>query len=327
MKSPVWLCSSKKYLISELEVDPVTKGIEPIFECYREIIPEFLNFQESLRRPLPMHLRVNRLKIEPESLVQLLAKKGVHLKRVDDRDETLFLAPGLKSAGNLLEYFLGYVHPQALTSCLASLVLSVKPASLVLDMCASPGGKTSHMAQLMNNTGLIIANELYSNRQIPLAHTLSRLGVFNTLITNYQAQEFPLKERFDYVLADVPCSGEGIFRATQEASGHRKNRRGGKLPELQKRMIIRGFDLLKREGEMVYSTCTYDPEENESVVAFLLRHRDAELLPINGAFPSEPGLCEWNREKHDRRLQRSARFYPHRLDSVGFFMARIGRRG
>jgi 16S rRNA C967 or C1407 C5-methylase (RsmB/RsmF family) len=269
------------------------------FQSYREIIPEFSQFQESLRRPLLSHLRVNRLKVKPDLLVKRLTEKGIDIKRASEGDETLLWAPDLKSPGNLLEYFLGYIHPQALTSCLVSIVLSPRPDSYVLDMCASPGGKTSHMAQLMDNTGLIIANELYPSRHIPLGHTLARLGVLNAVFTGYQAQEFPLKEqRFDHILADVPCSGEGRFRIT----------------------------LLKDKGEMVYATCTYNPEENESVVNFLLKNREAELLPVNIGINHEPGLSKWRKERYDEQLRRAVRVYPHHVDSVGFFMAKIGRR-
>ena len=297
-----------------------------IFDDYRTIIPEFELFSEILHNPLPIHIRINTLKTDPVWLIDSLEEKGVHLERIFRDDDTLYLAPTLKSPGNLIEYFLGHIHPQALTSCLASIVLSPGKNSYVLEMCAAPGGKTSHLAQLINNTGLIVANELYPNRHIPLGHTLERLGVLNTVITGYQAQEFPLKQRFDYILADVPCSGEGGFRKIKEGSTYRETTEKDKLPDLQKKIILRGFDLLKEEGEMLYSTCTYNPEENESVVNFLLQNRDAVLLPLDAGFDSEPGILEWRDEKYDTELQKTARFYPHRINSVGFFMARIGRR-
>ena len=297
-----------------------------IFNDYRTIIPEFELFRETLHSPLPKHIRVNTLKADVSSLIGSLEGKGVHLEKIFREDDTLYRAPALKSPGNLIEYFLGYIHPQALTSCLASIVLSPKKNAYVLEMCAAPGGKTSHLAQLMDNTGLIIANELYPSRHIPLGHTLERLGVLNTIITGYQAQEFPLKQRFDYILADVPCSGEGGFRKTKENSSYNEVNEKQKLPDLQKKIILRGFDLLKEDGEMLYSTCTYNPEENESVVSFLLKNRDAALIPLDAGFESEKGILEWRDEKYDIELQKTARFYPHRLNSVGFFMARIGRR-
>lgn len=297
------------------------------FDCYREIIPDFSRFQESLRKPLPVHLRINRLKIEPGPLVNMFEKQGIALTRAIEWDDSFCLASGLKSPGNLLEYYLGYIHPQALTSCLVQWALSPRPDSFLLDMCAAPGGKTAHLAQWMHNSGLIVANELYPTRHIPLVHTLIRLGVLNTVVTAYQAQEFPMKERFDYILADVPCSGEGRFRMRAEEDKYRGSKGRFKLPDLQKKIVLRGFDLLKDGGEMLYSTCTYNPEENEGVVDHLLKNREAKVLPIQWDLHCEPGLSEWNKETYDGQLQRAVRLYPHRIDSVGFFMARIGRGG
>jgi len=97
------------------------------FDCYKEIIPDFSGFQEILRRPLPVHLRVNQLKTEPATLVKMLEKQGISLTRAIDWDDSLYIASGLKSPGNLLEYYLGYIHPQALTSCLTQWALSPRP--------------------------------------------------------------------------------------------------------------------------------------------------------------------------------------------------------
>ena len=299
--------------------------MEAVFDRYREIIPEFPAFQDALKRPIPTHLRVNRLKIRPQTLSDILRQKGVEVRKVTELDESLLWAPGLEKPGNLLEYYLGFFHPQALTSCLVSLALPVEPYSFAIDLCASPGGKTSHMAQIMNNTGLLIANELRPQRHIALASNLARLGVFNSVITGYQAQEFPLRQRFDFVLADVPCSGEGRFRLSNGLPGRKHKDVWSGQQGLQKRIILRAFDLLKERGEMIYSTCTYNPEENESVVDFLLKNREAVLIPIKSWFKAEPGILMWKGECYDRQIQRAIRYYPHRVDSVGFFMARIGR--
>jgi NOL1/NOP2/sun family putative RNA methylase len=296
------------------------------FDHYQDIIPDFSSFQQSLQYPLPTHLRINLLKTEPSDVVTRLEAQGISLRRSSDEHETLLLAPALTSPGNLLEYVQGHIHPQALTSCLVSIALRPRPDSLVLDMCAAPGGKTGHLAQIMDQSGLIIANELYPSRQIPLAHTLGRLGVLNTVLTGYQAQEFPLKQRLDFILADVPCTGEGRFRATAGKTGPREGRGRARLVDLQRKILLRGFDLLQDGGEMVYATCTYHPEENEGSVNFLLENRPAELLPIDVGFKYVSGLTEWEGTRYDSRLRRTARFYPHHIDSVGFFMAKIGRQ-
>jgi len=298
-----------------------------LFEEYRQFIPDFDFFLESLRTPLPNHLRVNRLKTCPASVIAMLQAKGIPMRPAGVGDDTLYEAPRALLPGKLLEYFLGYIHPQALTSCMASLVLAPRPNSLVLDLCAAPGGKTSHLAQLMANTGIIVANELHLRRHAPLIHTLSRLGVLNAVLTAYPAQEFPLRESFDFIMADVPCSGEGRWRFSREPYAAEESKYRIAMAEAQKRMILRGFDLLKKQGIMVYSTCTYSPTENESVLDFLLKHRDAELVSFDNVPGMEQGISQWRKETYDGRVRGAGRFYPHRIDSVGFFMAKIRRRG
>jgi tRNA (cytosine49-C5)-methyltransferase len=298
-----------------------------LFEKYREFIPNFDFFLESLRRPLPNHLRVNRLKTSPASVIAMLQEKGISLRPAGVGDDTLYEAPRDLLPGKLLEYFLGYLHPQALTSCMVSLALAPTPNSSVLDLCAAPGGKTSHLAQLMSNSGIIVANELHLRRHAPLAHTLSRLGVLISVLTAYAAQEFPLRESFDFVMADVPCSGEGRWRLSREPHATEGSKYRSAMADAQKKIILRGFDLLRKRGTMVYSTCTYSPVENESVLDFLLKHRDAELVPFENVPGLEPGISQWGKEKFDGRVCGAGRFYPHRIDSVGFFMAKIRRRG
>jgi NOL1/NOP2/sun family putative RNA methylase len=300
--------------------------MERLFERYADIIPAFEIFQASLHAPFPRHLRVNTLKIETADLLRALEKKGTFLNRAIESGDPLFFAPDGLPPGKWLEYALGYIHPQALTSCLASIVLSPEPGSYALDMCASPGGKTSHLSQLMGGEGLIVANELQRRRHMPLSHTLARLGIMNAVLTSYPAQEFPLRDRFDFVMADVPCSGEGTFRHGRNHSWKEMGKGSRRLCDTQKRIIVRGFDLLRKGGQMLYATCTYNPEENESVVNHLLKERNAEMLTIESPLTFFPGLPGWKKETYAKDIQKAARFYPHFVDSVGFFMAKIGRR-
>ncbi|RLB79060.1 MAG: RsmB/NOP family class I SAM-dependent RNA methyltransferase [Deltaproteobacteria bacterium] len=305
-------------------MDVHCRGMTPLFESYKEFIPAFDHFQASLREPIPTHLRINTLKADVDWVRGMLEEKGFEITSMYPLEPTLILTPGISAPGNLLEYFLGYIHPQALTSCLAALILNPRPGSYVLDMCAAPGGKTSHMAQLMGNTGLIVANELYASRHVPLGHTLARLGVTNCVITSYQAQQFPLRTKFDYVLADVPCSGEGTFRRIHSRSQYRETEDKAFLPDLQKKILTRGYQALKRGGFLLYSTCTYNPDENEGVVSHLLEKFDAEILPIHAdTLELEEGVSQWRDKRYDERVKGAARFYPHRINSVGFFMARI----
>ncbi len=136
-----------------------------------------------------------------------------------------------------------------------------------------------------------------------------------------------MKQKFHFILADVPCSCEGKFRKKGEAFCYREIRGRENLSDLQKRILLRGFDLLHEGGQMLYTTCTYNPPENEAVVHRLLNERNADLLPIDVEFEVEPGITQWKENVYDNRLKRAVRCYPHRIDSVGFFMARIGRKG
>ena len=164
--------------------------MDNLFGDYRTIIPDFKRFKDILSRPIPTHLRINSIKADVQEIVESLKDKPIGLGFLDKRYHNLICCRYLDSPGNLIEYFLGAIHPQAFTSCLASIALSPRMNSYVLDMCASPGGKTAHMAELMKNSGTIVANELYPNRQVPLGNTLERLGILNTVVTGYQAQEF-----------------------------------------------------------------------------------------------------------------------------------------
>jgi NOL1/NOP2/sun family putative RNA methylase len=297
------------------------------FSRYREIIPAFDEFTEALRRPLPVHVRTNNLKVSPHQVLDRAAFEGFRLERSHPFDNTLYTFTGPETPGNTMAYFLGHLHPQALTSCLAAPSLAPEPGAYVLDMCAAPGGKTAHLAALMDNRGLVVANDLHGGRHAALAHTLGRMGVLNSVMTAYQAQEFPARHGFHFVLADVPCSGEGGFRALDGRTERVRGPGVRRFPELQKRILLRGFDLLEPGGTLLYSTCTYDPEENEAVVDHLLRERDAQVLPFAPGVPCEPGVTGWKGRRFDTRLQHTRRFYPHRVDSVGFYMARLCRGG
>ncbi|HEN21322.1 MAG TPA: RsmB/NOP family class I SAM-dependent RNA methyltransferase, partial [Desulfobacteraceae bacterium] len=108
-----------------------------LFERYSEIIPDFSSFQESLTKPFPVHIRINSLKTGPDEVIGFLEKRGIHLERSHVDDKTLYSMRGLWSPGNMIEYFLGHIHPQALTSCLPAIALSPENGSFVLDMCAA----------------------------------------------------------------------------------------------------------------------------------------------------------------------------------------------
>ena len=295
------------------------------FGPFAQIIPDFAAFCNKLSDPLPVHLRMNTLKAPERETRLRLERQGFVLVK-EDPLKLVYRAENISQPGHLLEYSLGHLHSQAFSSVLAALVLGPKPNEAVLDLCAAPGSKTSLLAQLMKNKGIIVANDRNPDRLIPLRANLKRLGVTNTLITRYPGQHFPKKFFFDRVLVDVPCSAEGTLRAGPSGTLRGSNRASQELTRLQRDLLLTAFDLLKVGGTLVYSTCTYAPEENESAVQFLLNVRSAEIQPITMDLPHSPGLQQWKEISYDPSIKHCWRIYPHQIDTVGFFMARFVKR-
>lgn len=294
---------------------------------YRTLIPDFEAFLRSLEQPQPVFLRLNTLRITHEQFLDLTRRKGYHLEPVSWYPSA-FQAYHLDTPGATLEYFLGYYHTQGLTSMIPPLLLDPQPGEVVLDLCAAPGSKTSQLAQLMQNQGLLVANDINVDRLSGLMANLERLGVLNVVTTRYHGQNFPGRLRFDRILVDAPCSGTGTYRGPAGEKGI--ERRAGlirQLSRLQKQLIVRAFDLLKPEGCLVYSTCTYSVEENEEVIAYLLQEREASLEELSLPFAHSPGITEWNGIQYPSVLKRCIRVYPHQLNAEGFFYAKINRSG
>lgn len=158
-----------------------------------------------------------------------------------------------------------------------------------------------------------------------LLANINRLGVLNTMVTAYQGENFPMQTSFDRILVDAPCSAEGTLR---KEMGLRDGAAPGtiaRLAALQRRLILRAFDLLAPKGILVYSTCTFAPEENEAVVAYLLQERDAQILPFESPIETSSGLLGWQGETFPEQIRRCVRVYPHHLNSGGGFLARITR--
>jgi NOL1/NOP2/sun family putative RNA methylase len=297
---------------------------EEYFAPFSQIIPNFVAFCRKLSDPLPIHLRMNTLRAPVRQTRLRLEEQGVVLVKEGPLD-FLYRAVNIGQPGHLLEFSLGLLHSQALSSVLAAFALGPEPDQTVLDLCAAPGSKTSLLAQLMQNKGIIVANDRNPDRLIPLKANLKRLGVTNTVITRYPGQTFPKRFFFDRVLVDVPCSAEGTLRAGPSGTLRLSTRANQKLTRLQRYLLLMAFDLLKVGGTLVYSTCTYSPDENESAVQFLLDTRPAEIQPIAMDLPHSPGLQQWKETSYDPSIKYCWRIYPQQIDTVGFFMARVNK--
>ena len=293
--------------------------LEKISE-YRDIIPDFDEYLDHLSRPLPVYFRINTIKISIEEAKSFLAGEKIEFQETAIQGLLRVTSP---LPCPLLSYHLGYIYPQALSSSLPVMALAPEPDQLVLDMCAAPGGKATHIAQIMNDTGLVVANDRRHKRLMSLMANVKRLGITNTLIIRSRGEHLNLPYRFDRVLVDAPCSGEGKYRI--DAGGGIRHMRFGRtdLPAIQKALILRGYDMLKPGGILVYSSCTLNVHENEGVVNYLLSKRNADLMDFRPPVPFSPGITRFREHGYDQRLGMARRFYPHKLDSVGFFVAGI----
>ncbi len=238
----------------------------------------------------------------------------------------LGLKLNLESPGKLAENLLGYIHIQEELSMVPPLVADPQPGELVLDMCASPGSKTCQIAQMMNNLGRVIANEPSLARIAPLRSNCERLGVMNVAITRYDGRRFPSRPvQFDRVLVDAPCSSEGRERRGPGVLCKSSSKRSMDLHRLQADLLRNAIRLTKPGGTVVYSTCTYAPEENELVVESVLDLASLERISIPGLVAC-PGITEWAGNNLNHELEKTARYYPHLNDTGGFFVAKLVRK-
>ena len=289
---------------------------------YREIVPDYVAFRAIQCQPLYNSARINTLKIKREKLLERLEEEGVPFQSLPWYP--LGLKLDIESPGKLLENLLGYIHIQEGLSMVPPIVLDPQPRESVLDMCASPGSKTTEISQMMENSGLVIANEPSLARVAPLRSNCERLGVLNVAITRYDGRNFP-RGPFDRVLVDAPCSSEGRERKGPGVLARSNCKRSMDLQVLQIDLLKNALRLTKPGGVVVYSTCTYAPEENELVVQAMLEETDEarlEKVSISG-LQECPGITEWNGKRLNDELSRTARYYPHINDTGGFYVAKI----
>ncbi len=290
---------------------------------YMEFIPDWDAYVSHLRLSLPVYFRINTLKASREVVFSTLDSEGIRPEATAVKD--LFKLGATGQARATVSYHLGYIYPQALSSALPVIALAPRPGEMVLDLCAAPGGKATHMAQVMGDSGIIIANDRKLGRLTALLSNVKRLGITNTVVTHYRGEHFPVTRSFDRVLVDAPCSGDGKFRLGKDDEILHLKKGRTFLPAIQKALIQRAFDLLRPGGTMVYSTCTLNPQENEEVVSHLLKKRDGRLLSWVPPIDWEPGLTTFKGRGYHESCVLCRRFYPHKIDSVGFFVAKIFR--
>lgn len=302
-------------------------------ERYRSFMEDWEAFVRSLSRPEPEALRVNRSRIGTTTLARRLAGQGFEVEPVGALPGFLQVKRGPRPLSATLEHWLGHYYIQRAATGLVALALDPQPGERVLDLCAAPGGKASHIADLLElagakgDGGCVVANEVREDRARALLGNLYRLTHTNVAVTVGDGRRFPGANAFDRVLADVPCSGEGTAR-----------RKGGRLrpvsPSLakhlarkQRALLSKAIELARPGGAVLYVTCTFAPEENEAVVAHALATEPVELDPLDPQVPHAEGLTRFEGTQYGSELAGAVRVYPHHLDSGGLFLARLVKLG
>ena len=296
----------------------------------KEDINKFWEFSEI---ELPKSIRCNTLKISPEELKKRLEEKGWKIRQFENYPEIMIienqLLPG--ELGKSREHILGYYYVQEISSMMPILALAPNENDILLDLCASPGSKTTQAAALMKNKGTIIANDKDVGRISILSANLEKVGALNTIITRHDAVQLceklkKLNMKFDKILLDVPCSGEGNLRSSPGTLLSWNMKMIEKLSRLQRKIVESAIPLLKEGGEVVYSTCTHAPEENELNVQYLIDKFDLEAEETKLPIKTRPGITEWQGQKLNEKMKFAHRIYPQDNDTEGFFLCKLRRK-
>ncbi len=210
--------------------------------------------------------RVNLLKSSRNEAIKILARENVRAIPLEAVPEGIAIVQGAAKLGHSLAYLQGMVSPQGLGSMLTVHILDPQPNEVILDMAAAPGGKTTFIAERMKNSGLLVANDINRGRIQALRANLNRHGIVNCIVVNEDATTLKLDQKFDRILIDAPCTGEGLIVSHPQRRTSREIVDPFIMQRTQQRLIKNAIRLLKEGGTLVYSTCSLNTAENEEAL-------------------------------------------------------------
>lgn len=220
-----------------------------------------------------------------------------------------------KVSGKSPQHVTGLVYSQEPAAQVVGQIAAPEKGMKVLDLAAAPGGKSTHLLSYLDNTGLLVSNEISTKRAKILVENIERFGARNVLVTNESAERlarvFPAY--FDMIVLDAPCSGEGMFRKDSDAMQYWNKEYPAQCASLQRDILESALEMLAPNGQLVYSTCTWSPEENEHIVAWLLEEFDLELIDLPEVAGTSRGIG----------FSETLRMYPHHFQGEGQFVAKF----
>jgi len=291
-------------------------------------VSEIMDVLEANEVQRPVTIRTNSLKTRRRDLAQALINRGVNLDPVGKWSKVgLVVYSATVPLGATPEYLAGHYILQGASSLLPVMALAPQEGERILDMAAAPGGKTTHIAALLKNTGMILANDANQARCKAVVGNLHRLGVTNTVVCSHDGRKLPkVMTGFDRVLLDAPCSGTGVISKDPSAKTSKDSSDIHLCSHLQKELVLAAIDCLDHKsatgGYLVYSTCSILPEENEAVVDYVLRKRHCKLVPTGLDFGVE-GFTRYREQRYHPTMNLCKRYYPHTHNMDGFFVAKI----
>lgn len=280
---------------------------------------EFFNSYNDTRR---YGLRINRLKCREE-----IPEYVQDLKKIPWTKEGYYYEEPMRP-GRHLFHEAGVYYIQEPSAMAVAEALMPKPGERILDLCAAPGGKSTHLAGKMDQKGLLVCNEIHPARAKILARNIERMGIANAVVTNMEPSGLveTFRDFFDGIVVDAPCSGEGMFRKDENARSEWSPGHVVLCANRQDKILDCAADMLKPGGRIVYSTCTFSPEENEqTVVRFLEKHPEFYVEQPACAEYFDTGRPEWAYDMED--VRKTVRIWPHKVDGEGHFLALLVKDG
>merc|ERR1712106_677376 len=301
-----------------------------MIDKFLQVFPvgEILEVLEANEVQRPVTIRTNSLKTRRRDLAQALINRGVNLDPVGKWSKVgLVVYSATVPLGATPEYLAGHYILQGASSLLPVMALAPREGERILDMASAPGGKTTHIAAVMKNTGMVLANDANRDRCKAVVGNCHRLGITNTVICSHDGRMLPkVMTGFDRVLLDAPCSGTGVISKDQSAKQSKDDQGIHLCSHLQKELILAAIDCLDAKsstgGYLVYSTCSVLPEENENVVNYLLKKRSCKLVETGLDFGVD-GFTKYREMRYHPSLSLCKRYYPHSHNMDGFFVAKF----